>query len=141
MNTKLTIIIPAAFILGYFVSLQIHKPNGQYMNDKIKEFYTEISLSQDIDSSYYIVKNLNEMHTKKLQLENASYLEFILWGNLEVIDSAIKNNNDFLNKKQRKKYNYILDYKNTYMKNNPNKKIKHIRYRSFGRAKSRAPLI
>ena len=140
MNTKLTIIIPAVFILGYFVSLQIHKPNEQYMNDKIKEFYTEISLSQDLDSSYYITKNLNEIRTKKFKLENASYLEFILWGNLDVNDSAIKNNNGLLNNKQRKKYDYILNYKNTYMKNNPNKKINIIRSRSFGRQKA-APVI
>ena len=124
MNTKLTIIVLAIFILGYFVSLQIHKPNEQYMNDKIKEFYTEISLSHDIDSSYYIAKYLNEIRTKEIQLENFSNLEFILLGNLEVIDSAIENNNDLLNNKQRKKYDYILNYKKTYMKNNPNKSVK-----------------
>ena len=138
MKYKLIIIILASFLVGYIASFMVYAPTQQYFNENIEQFYIETRLSQDIHDSYFIAKSLSELIKKQINIDSSAYLEVIIWNNLEVIDSTQKNE---LKRKFKDKIEYIRNYKNTYIKKDPNKAINTVRSHSLGRAKSSAPVI
>ena len=138
MKYKLIIIILASFLVGYIASFMVYAPTQQYFNENIEQFYIETRLSQDIHDSYFIAKSLSELRKKQINIDSSAYLEIIIWNNLEVIDSTKKNE---LKTKFKDKIEYVRNYKNTYIKKDPNKAINTVRSHSLGRAKSSAPVI
>ena len=138
MKYKLIIIILASFLVGYIASFMVYAPTQQYFNENIEQFYIETRLSQDIHDSYFIAKSLSELRKKQINIDSSAYLEIIIWNNLEVIDSTKKNE---LKTKFKDKIEYVRNYKNTYIKKDPNKAINTVRSHSLGRAKRSAPVI
>ena len=133
MKYKLIIIILASFLVGYIASFMVYAPTQQYFNENIEQFYIETRLSQDIHDSYFIAKSLSELRKKQINIDSSAYLEIIIWNNLEVIDSTKKNE---LKTKFKDKIEYVRNYKNTYIKKDPNKAINTVRSHSLGRAKA-----
>ena len=125
LNIKTVIIIITAFGLGFYVSHMRHKLIDEYVDTVIEEFYVEEYLFNDIQTTYYIAKLLNEIRNKNHSLNQTTNLERLIWINLELIN--FKNNPSKLNKEYQEKLNYINDYKNTYIKKDPNKQVKNAR--------------
>lgn len=137
MKYKLIITILASFLLGYIVSFMVYAPTQQYFNENIEQFYIETRLSQDIHDSYLIAKSLSELRKKKINIDSSAYLEVIIWNNLEVIDSTNKNE---LKTKFKDKIEYVRNYRNTYIKKDPNMAIKPLAT-LIGAPKSGAPYL
>ena len=137
MKYKLIITILASFSLGYIASFMVYAPTQQYFNENIEQFYIETRLSQDIHDSYFIAKSLSELRKNKINIDSSAYLEVIIWNNLEVIDSTNKNE---LKTKFKDKIEFVRNYKNTYIKKDPNKAIKPLAA-LIGTPKSGAPYL
>lgn len=113
--------------MGYFISYKNLKPTDEYIEIAVEELYVELLLFDDILSTYYITKTLNEIRNKKLTLEHTIYLEALVWNNLALIDFDYKKYPTKWNEKHQSKLDYIKKYKSTYIKNDPNKAIKTVR--------------